>query len=117
MPKNIRSMVADSLTRALNRIDGKLESGLVPPLPRIPQGTTSSLLTSTATSSARRDLASTMLSWRLEEEGALLRAENPETSRSIDTMSLGMNAEIVSPLTLILLPLNLANSICADMVG
>ncbi|SOV03688.1 uncharacterized protein UDID_05487 [Ustilago sp. UG-2017a] len=95
MPKNIRSMVADSLTRALNRIDGKLESGLVPPLPRIPQGTTSSLLTSSAASSARRDLASTMLSWRLEEEGALLRAENPESSRGIDTMSLGMNAEIM----------------------
>lgn len=98
-------MVADSLTRALNRIDGKLESGLVPPLPRIPQGTTSSLLTSSTASSARRDLASTMLSWRLEEEGALLRAEKPESSRGIDTMSLGMNAEIVSSHSLIFLTL------------
>ncbi|TKY84682.1 hypothetical protein EX895_006584 [Sporisorium graminicola] len=77
MPKNIRSMVADSLTRALNRIDAKLESGLVPPLARLPQGslTASTAAASTAT---RRDLASSMLSWRLEEEGSLLRAENPD---------------------------------------
>ncbi|KAJ9480070.1 hypothetical protein PHBOTO_003833 [Pseudozyma hubeiensis] len=85
MPKNIRSMVADSLTRALNRIDGKLETGLVPPLARIPQGNTASV--------TRRDLASSMLSWRLEEEGSLLRAENPE--QSVDLMGLGMNADIL----------------------
>lgn len=90
MPKNIRSMVADSLTRALNRIDGKLETGLVPPLARIPLGS--------ATNTSRRDLPSSMLAWRLEEEGSLLRAEAGDTpeARSIDTMSLGMNAEIVS---------------------
>ncbi|ETS61745.1 hypothetical protein PaG_03840 [Moesziomyces aphidis] len=88
MPKNIRSMVADSLTRALNRIDGKLETGLVPPLARIPLGS--------ATNTSRRDLPSSMLAWRLEEEGSLLRAEAGDTpeARSIDTMSLGMNAEI-----------------------
>lgn len=86
MPKNIRSMVADSLTRALNRIDGKLESGLVPPLARLPQG---NLAAPTAT---RRDLASSMLSWRLEEEGSLLRAENPD--QQVDVMGLGMNADI-----------------------
>lgn len=77
-------MVADSLTRALNRIDSKLESGLVPPLARIPTGNLN----------ARRDLPSSMLSWRLEEEGSLLRAENP--NQQVDLMSLGMNAEIVS---------------------
>lgn len=87
MPKNIRSMVADSLTRALNRIDGKLESGLVPPLARIPQGTT-------AASATRRDLASSMLSWRLEEEASLLRAENP--AQPVDVMELGLNGDIVS---------------------
>ncbi len=87
MPKNIRSMVADSLTRALNRIDGKLETGLVPPLARIPQGNITA-------SASRRDLASSMLSWRLEEEGSLLRAENPE--QSVDMMGLGMNGDIVS---------------------
>lgn len=96
MPKNIRSMVADSLTRALNRIDGKLESGLVPPLARIPLG---SITGSSSSHAGRRDLASSMLSWRLEEDGSLLRAEasTPE-AKSIDTMSLGMNAEIVSAL-------------------
>lgn len=86
MPKNIRSMVADSLTRALNRIDGKLESGLVPPLARIPQGTT-------AASATRRDLASSMLSWRLEEEASLLRAENP--AQPVDVMELGLNGDIL----------------------
>lgn len=92
MPKNIRSMVADSLTRALNRIDAKLEANLVPPLPRIPLGGGPTTLISSA--ATRRDLASSMLSWRLEEEGSLLRAENPDAA---GVMSLGMNAEIVSP--------------------
>lgn len=86
MPKNIRSMVADSLTRALNRIDSKLETGLVPPLARIPQGNITA-------SASRRDLASSMLSWRLEEEGSLLRAENPE--QPVDMMGLGMNGDIL----------------------
>lgn len=80
-------MVAESLTRALNRIDGKLESGLVPPLARIPLGSTSANV-------SRRDLASSMLSWRLEEEGTLLQAESGD-AKSVDTMSLGMNAEIM----------------------
>ncbi|PWY98374.1 hypothetical protein BCV70DRAFT_202151 [Testicularia cyperi] len=84
MPKNVRSMVADSLARALNRIDGKLEAGLVPPLPRVPTA-----------SGARRELASSMLSWRLEEEGSLLRAENADlTANIMNPTDLGMNAEI-----------------------
>ena len=86
MPKNIRSMVADSLTRALNRIDAKLETGLVPPLARLP--------TAQAGAGMRRDLASSMLSWRLEEEGSLLRTEQPD--QNVDLMGLGMNADIVS---------------------
>lgn len=81
-------MVADSLTRALNRIDAKLESGLVPPLARIPVGSASA-------GAARRDLASSMLSWRLEEEGSLLNASQ-NSGDSVDLLSLGMNGEIVS---------------------
>lgn len=74
-------MVADSLTKALNRIDAKLESGLVPPLARMPLGT-----------ATRRELPSSMLSWRLEEEGSLLHAEAGASAG----VQLGMNAETVS---------------------
>ncbi len=100
MPKNIRSMVADSLTRALNRIDSKLESGLVPPLARIPLGTTAAVGVGGASATGRRDLASSMLSWRLEEEATLLRSESgPEGGaggKNVDVMGVGMNGEIVS---------------------
>ncbi|CBQ74022.1 conserved hypothetical protein [Sporisorium reilianum SRZ2] len=89
MPKNIRSMVADSLTRALNRIDAKLESALVPPLARLPQGSTTT----------RKDLASSMLAWRLEEEASLLRSEAPLPT----PQPLGLNADI-SDLEHMLLP-------------
>lgn len=74
-------MVADSLTKALNRIDAKLEAGLVPPLARMPLGTTT-----------RRDLPSSMLSWRLEEEGSLLHSESGSANPALQ---LGMNAETV----------------------